>query len=82
MPGGNSMILRLRKVNLGPFRFEAKVTFLVLYVANAVDELAIYRELDHPVHADDVVNVPLSLSPCNGSRGIYSDCHEDCRAWP
>ena len=52
--------LQVAKVDFGPFRLEAKIPLLVLDVPNAVDELAVDREFDDPIHADDVVHVPLS----------------------
>ena len=52
-------------MNLGAFGLETQVTFFVLNVADAVYELSVNRKLDHSVHADHVVDVPLppSLAP-------------------
>ncbi len=59
-------------MDFGPFRLKTKVTFLVLYVADAVDELAVDRELDHTVHADDVVYVPLPFPLASVLEGLAS----------
>ena len=62
--------LEVAEMDLSSFRLEAKVAFFILYVADAVDELAVDRELDHPVHADDVVHVPLPFPLATVLEGL------------
>lgn len=62
--------LQVAKVDFGPFRLEAKIPLLVLDVPNAVDELAVDREFDDPIHADDVVHVPLSPALASVLEGL------------
>tara|TARA_B100001094_G_scaffold50320_1_gene45813 strand:+ start:3406 stop:4179 length:774 start_codon:yes stop_codon:yes gene_type:complete len=62
--------LQVAKVDFGPFRLKTKVTLLVLNVSDAIDELAVNRKFSDPVHADDVVHVPLSPALASVLEGL------------
>ena len=61
---------QVAKVDFGPFRLKTKVTLLVLNVSDAIDELAVNRKFSDPVHADDVVHVPLSPALASVLEGL------------
>jgi hypothetical protein len=50
------------KMNLGALGLQTEIALLDGRVADAVDELAVDRQLDRAVDADDVVDVPLALA--------------------
>src|SRR6185369_16922269 len=46
--------------DLRSFGFEAQVTLLLRRATNAVDELAVHRQLDHAIDGDHVIGVPFA----------------------
>ena len=58
-PGGSSMMRMLRKWISAPSDLQAEIAFLLRRLADAVDELAVHRELDRAVDRHDVIGVPL-----------------------
>jgi hypothetical protein len=57
-------------MNFGTLGLQAKIAFFVLGITNSVYKLSIDRELDDAVHADHVVNVPLSPTLATVLEGL------------
>ena len=49
-------------MDLCAFGFEAEVAFAHRGLADAVDELAVNRQLHRAIHADDIVGVPFAFA--------------------
>ena len=60
--GGELEDADVAEVDLGSFGFEAEVAFAHGRLADAVDELAVDRELYGAIDADDIVGVPFAFA--------------------